>query len=104
MTDLDQQLRAWATTPAGDQAALARILAGVDAATRPVPAHRWRWAMGSGALAAGIAAAWLLLTPTPAPAPSVSPDADTLLVSVSDPAKLSFATLYTPTPDEEQYL
>lgn len=113
MTDernLDAALAAWARTDAGDDAALARILAHADAvAAAPPPATRPRWwpyALGSAAMAASIAIA-LLLAPDirqqwPG-APAATPGTEVLMAS-TDPELESFAMLHTLTTEEEQYL
>lgn len=91
---LDAHLRRWATAPAGDSAAVDRIL---SRATTPAIRRPFLWA-GSGLLAAALAGGLLLLRPAepaPAPAPGPAPTAA---------ADMSFEAVHTLTPDEETYL
>lgn len=118
---LDAALAAWATTEpegAGDQAALARILAHAETiVTRPAPAHAAprqgpRWMLG-GALAASLAIA-LLLAPRQGTAPGsdqtvVAEAGDgqggaVMLAEASGSESAAFALLYTPTVEEEYQL
>lgn len=95
---LDALLAGWATAPAGDRAAHARIIeragAAIDAEAGGRRTLRW-FGVGGIGLAASVAAA-LLLTARPAPQPAAQP-------APTNP-DAAFAALYTPTPVEEQLL
>lgn len=96
---LDAMLRDWATAPAGDAAATARIIEGAGRTINHQQGRRWfAGGLGAAGLAAGVAAALLLGGPTVAP---VKP---TPMMNTADAAEASFAALYTPTSDEEQFL
>jgi len=106
--NLDAALAAWARDDLGDDATIARLLAHADtlAATAPAakPVRRWLpWAAGGGALAASLAVALLLAAPgnTPATEPAVAVAATPATTSTGEQ---SFALLYSPTLEEEQYL
>ncbi len=122
---LDAALAAWAKTEpagAGDEAALARILAHAETiAARPDPSSRPGagggflpkpgWILG-GALAASFAIA-LLLAPSSGPAPVdgnvVAGAGDVeggpvMLADAGSDTRAAFALLYTPTVEEEYQL
>lgn len=104
---LDRALAAWGRADpldaAGDEAALARILAHADAVSRTSPARRgrlWPWLAGAGAAAASVSLA-LLLAPRPPAEPASVPVQQ---AAAAPDAAASFALLYTPTIDEELML
>lgn len=98
---LDRELHRWACAPEAVEARadpiVAAALAELPAHARPAP--RWRWGAGA-ALAAGLAAAAALLPMRDAPR---SPPAVSVAAAV-EPAPEVFASLFVPTPEEEDYL
>lgn len=90
---LDRDLALWASRPVplGDPLGAAAVAL----AARPARVMPWRWAAGGG-IAAALLAGFLLITPQTVAVkePSVS-----VASSVSD--EQAFASLFTPTPDEE---
>ncbi len=99
MAALDSLLDGWADAPAGDAAAVDRILRHVE--PQIVPPRRGIglpvWLAG-GAAAAGVAAVLMLAPPRPAPAPAPAASA---LAAEDDGSVEAFRLLFTPTADEE---
>jgi hypothetical protein len=89
--EFERALERWASAPAWDEEAVARIEGHGDALARPTVARRWWPAAAGGLLAASLAALWWV---RPVAEPPAVPAAG------GDPAA-SFALLYTPTSEEE---
>lgn len=92
---LDAALARWAIEPAGDEAAIARIIRHGDALAQPAPRRSWRLALAGTAVAAS--AGLLMLVSGPRPASEA--------IEASESASVaSFMLLHTPTPYEEPLL
>lgn len=100
MARLDAALAEWAATPAGDAAAVARIVQHADALARPParPARARPWWLVGGAVAASLVAALMLARTDMAPQPV--PAAPTLVAEEESGAD-AFRLLFTPTYDED---
>lgn len=114
MTDeLDRQIAAWGRTPAGSDAAVARLLAATDLVTaagpqaRPGLLRRWMAPAAGGVAVAAVGLALLLTTPSAGP--PAAGNGSVMTASLQQPisdsaAQESFTMLYTPTRDEEYFL
>lgn len=117
--DFDKALRIWARADLADDAAVERLVASASAlASAPVrpgkPTARssgrpawWPWAL-AGSVAASLAAAALLLPSSPVvpPAPGPVSTHEVQLASFEDDEDAidSFALLFTPTYEEEEFI
>lgn len=104
---LDRALGAWANRPEALEARVDAVIAGalgeLDRASAPAT-RRWLTPVAGMALAAGIALGVVLLPGSPAP---VAPSAPVEVASVAPIAEThaeAFELLFTPTPEEEEYL
>lgn len=93
---LDAALQRWAIEPAGDEAAIARILRHGDELARPSARPRWWLAAAGAAVAASVALVLLQPAAGPEPAPPVA--------AGDDGSVASFLLLHAPTPYEESLL
>lgn len=107
MTDerVAAMLGIWAGHAPADPAAEERLAAhALRLAAAPAAPRPWRWTAGIG-MAASVAVAALMLRPAAEPMPAAENAAATAAAAKGeDGAIASFALLYTPTYEEEQYL
>lgn len=98
---LPDQLAAWARAPEAAEARADAVIAATLAAlpAQRIAARRWPWA--GAALAAGLAAAAVLGLSRPDPASG--PPAQQAAAAEISPAD-TFALMFVPTPEEEEYL
>jgi hypothetical protein len=92
---LDAALGRWAIEPAGDEAAVERIIRHGLGLADPAPRRRWQLAAAGTALAASVAMVMILSWPRPEPMAAEKDDAE---------AVASFMLLHTPSPYEEPLL
>lgn len=92
---LDAALGRWAIEPAGDEAAVERIVRHGVGLADLAPRHRWRLAAAGTAIAASVAMLMMLSWPRPDPMAAEMDEAE---------AVASFMLLHTPSPYEEPLL
>lgn len=90
---LEAALARWAIEPAGDPAAVARIIRHGDALVQPAPRRRW-WLAAAGMAAAASLAAVMLVPGQPR---QVTPEG-------ASNGEASFLLLHSPAPYEETLL
>lgn len=104
---LERALAAWATRPEGVEAradaVIAAALGELDRAPAAAP-RRWLTPFAGMALAAGIAAGVVLLPGSPAPTPAPAPVQTAAVAPIAETHAEAFELLFTPTPEEEEYL
>jgi hypothetical protein len=105
MRNMDEALRLWARDDRVDPAAVERLVQHAEGLAGPARPRRWLpWAAGGGALAASVAVALMIAAPREAPPQEPAAPMTAALPDADFSGQASFALLYTPTADEEQYI
>jgi len=104
---LDRGLGAWANQPEAPEARADAVIAAALGELDRVPApakRRWLTPFAGMAVAAGIAAGVVLLPGSPTPTPAAAPAKIASVAPIAETHAEAFELLFTPTPEEEEFL